>query len=516
MRLLSLITVLPLLVAGNLVSDELVGKLDGLRKMFGVPGIGISVVSGDQTQLITLGNATATTPITETTRFAIGSCSKAFTTYALSRLMADPSVKVNGKPVTWTTTLADILGNEWLLPDPYATKNMNLLDLAAQKSGMPGHDTVMQDIPARDLVRKLRWLPMQTFRSGYNYNNNGYITLQRVVEVLSGKAFPDYMNEVFDSWGMHGVDYNLQTAVTKNMATGHYHTRDPYACIKSVWPNLDPACVGQVNPLERWTNGTALGISGAGGATVPLNEIQHFQRWVLKNPLDWPQIATGARDPFSSDQVYGLGLISYNYQTARLIGHSGSMPGQDSQILHCPDRRVSVAVFVTDTEWSQMRLATVYSVLEEVLGLQKNDWTRMMFDRVTQRPIPPTPEGRGAPVLGRYCSKAYGRLEFKPAEDRVVKNLPPGVPRNSATHAPLDNTILSHSMVLSPVNAPFYNWTLVMDRFDPPLVGASATVGTAIVMDKGFGMFGLSSTGQYNPVVVDGVEKAADMWFEKC
>lgn len=521
MRLLSLVTLLPLLAVGQLVSDELIGKFDELRKTWGIPGVGVSVVSGNQTQLITLGNATATEPVTEDSMFVLASITKGMTNYALARLMADPNVKdCNGAPVTWNTRIADILPKQdWKLTDKYAEEHIQIIDLSAMKSGLEGHDGVMEDIPARDSVRMLRNLNMKTFRAGYQYANVGYRTLQYVIETLSGKAYPDYMADMFNDWGLSGATFNLTQALGEKLVTGHYHTRDATKCAGSTWPTPNPECVGQVHELRRWIETDGLGDAASGGAIMPLNQLQHFQRQVLQQPLDRPILATGGRDPFSSDTIYGLGLQSYTYKGVRLLGHSGSYPGHESQVYHCPERQASVAVVVNDSEWSAQLLAIMYSVFEEVLGLPKADWMRMVFDRTAQNVPPPRKPGKGPPVTGRFCSKqGYPVLEFKAPDAGIVESLPTFVSNVSATQAKMPKSMFSHSVVLTAVDPPFYNWTYTMDRYDPPLVGPRSSTGPAVVTDKGIGMFGYFAIGNVelaDPTVQD-VERKAEVWFKRC
>lgn len=519
MRLFSLVTVLPLLAVGQLVPDELIQKFEAMRKVWGVPAVGISVVSKNETQLITLGNATATEPMKDTTPVVFASCTKALTTYAITRLIKKAGIQAGGAPLDWTSRVCDVLPKQdWQLTDKYATEHMTLMDLAMMRSGIPGHDVTLEEIPPRDTVRNLRNLPMKTFRAGYQYSNIGYVVLQYVIEVLSGKPYQDYMQEVFGDWGLSGGTFNLTEGVQRGMPVGHYHTRDASKCKDSVAPNLDPQCLGEVHPLPRWFETDGLGDAASGGAIIPLDQVQHFQRWVLKDPLYAVGIATGASDPYSSEAIYMLGLQQYQYQTALIVGHSGSMPGHLAQMYHAPASGVSVGVFVSDSEWSQFPLAIMYSIFEELIGLEKHDWPALLFNRIKDLPLPPNVEGQGAPVYGKFCHKGYGVLDFQDVNPAVVDLLPAWVSKTSPTEARLPYSLFSHSIVLTAVDPPFYNWTIAMDRFDPPLIGPRSSAGSAVVTNKGIGMFGYFAVGNVELAAptVDDVENKAEVWFKKC
>lgn len=527
MRFLALLALAPLSLLGavsaDIVPPEVVAEVDNLRTAWGGKGVGISIVRGEETQFLLLGNATDTAPLREDTLFVFASCSKVIVSYAIERLMAS-GAKVNGRTLDWNTKAESVLGPDWKLPDPYATKSATLLDLAAMRTGQPGHEAAGRDISPQEAVRSLRDLPMtSTMREGFQYSNLNYITLSRIIEIISGKPYHEYAMEMLKEWGMNDAFFNLkEAAATGRLTEGHYHTRDDAACAAGTYPTPAPGCVGEVHNLPNWLPGSdALGLAGGAGLMASLPSAQKMQRAILQRPLDQPVIPTWVRDPGGSDQMYGMGQNIQTYKGVRILGHNGGLPGHQSQMWHAPEKNASVAVFANDSEFSQVTVAIVYTLLESMLGLPRTDWGRMVFDRIKAKGAnqPPTPQGQGPPVTGAYCHKGYGRLEFRPADDRTMKSLPNGVSRTNVTVASLDKSIYTHAIILSAVGGAFYNWTGTMDRYDPPLLNPAAPKGTAIVTDKGIGMFTrFSNAGNvplYPPAVED-VQNRAEVWFDKC
>ena len=72
-------------------------------------------------------------PVTSTTKFNIGSLSKAFTTaLAADAISQSPSA-------SWDTPLADILGGDFQLQDEFRSEEANLRDIFSHKLGMPSY-----------------------------------------------------------------------------------------------------------------------------------------------------------------------------------------------------------------------------------------------------------------------------------------------------------------------------------------------------------------------------------------
>ncbi len=87
-------------------------------------------------------------PVTPRTLFAIGSCTKAFTTFVMGTLVDEGKLE-------WDTPVRTYLPG-FRMSDPIATESITPRDLVTHRSGLPRHDMVWyntkltgQDVAAR-------------------------------------------------------------------------------------------------------------------------------------------------------------------------------------------------------------------------------------------------------------------------------------------------------------------------------------------------------------------------------
>lgn len=103
------------------------------------------------------------------------------------------------KDVKWTTPIANVLGDDFVLTDEYATSHMSIEDALSHRSGLPGHDASYGwgSQSLLDCIRSLRHLPFSTdFRTGWLYNNMLYGAVGAAIERLTGKD----LSEALEDW----------------------------------------------------------------------------------------------------------------------------------------------------------------------------------------------------------------------------------------------------------------------------------------------------------------------------
>jgi CubicO group peptidase (beta-lactamase class C family) len=121
-------------------SSSLTGFADFVRSTmqeWKVPGLAVAVVQDGQV-LFTEGfgqrHVARGLPVTPDTLFAIGSCTKAFTTASLALL-------VDAGKLDWDTPVRTYLPS-FRMHDAFATERMTPRDLVTHRSGLPRHDLV--------------------------------------------------------------------------------------------------------------------------------------------------------------------------------------------------------------------------------------------------------------------------------------------------------------------------------------------------------------------------------------
>src|SRR5437763_12797781 len=128
-----------------------------------VPGVAIAVVKDDAVVLCKgygVRKVGESNPVTEHTRFAIGSATKAFTAAALGLL-------VDEKRLGWDDPVVKHLP-QFQLSDPYVTRQVTVRDLLCHRSGLKRNEAMWYANPAdRDeITYRLRYVaPDWGFRS---------------------------------------------------------------------------------------------------------------------------------------------------------------------------------------------------------------------------------------------------------------------------------------------------------------------------------------------------------------
>ena len=158
---------------------------EGLKALK-VPGLAIAVIKDDKVVYARgfgYKDVEKKLPVTPDTIFAIGSSSKAFTVFALGKIVDKGKVK-------WDKPVRNYI--PWFrLYDKDAGDRLTVRDLVTHRSGLPSHDLVWYNnltISREELVRRLAYLqPSADLREKFQYNNLMFLTAGYLLETLTGK-----------------------------------------------------------------------------------------------------------------------------------------------------------------------------------------------------------------------------------------------------------------------------------------------------------------------------------------
>ena len=192
------------------------------------------------------------TPVTRETRFLVGSISKSFTAAAVLRLQEGKKLSLDQPISTW-------------LPEFPAGGKITVRLLLQHRSGLSRdlpnpEQSRTQDLTSAELVALIMTAPLAAEPgTKTQYSNNGYRVLARIIELVSGMDYPDFVEaEVLAHAGMtqSGV-VRPQVGVPK-LATGYcpFPGIDqlgpaPWVSARSSW---GPAAVySTVDDLVKWS-----------------------------------------------------------------------------------------------------------------------------------------------------------------------------------------------------------------------------------------------------------------------
>ncbi|KAJ9151255.1 Penicillin-binding protein 4 [Pleurostoma richardsiae] len=375
------------------------GKLaEELLEKWHVPGIAIGVVDGDETFAQGYGIATyPSTPVTPSTLFYGGSTTKAFTAAALGLMISSgnyTTLSYPSRPLDWTTPLADILRDDFVLQDDWATAHLTLEDALSHRTGMPRHDKALsrryptddsggggdgsatRPATVRDVVRSLRHLPLNAEpRTTYQYCNLMYAVASHAAETLAGGR---WLGDILREWiwrplGMRSTYFSLDAALAA-----------PEHLARGYWWDDGAGRYGAVRhmPLEE--------VSGAGSVISNVLDYAAWMRCLIdeaapipaevhrafRAPRVFPSEETGA---FDTPPGYAFGWVTSSYKGHRLWTHSGGMDAFGAEVYFFPKERFGVVTFANTAVTSNaVGEILTWEIVDDKLGVpeeERGNWS---------------------------------------------------------------------------------------------------------------------------------------------
>jgi CubicO group peptidase (beta-lactamase class C family) len=104
--------------------------------------------------------------------------------------------------VQWKTPISELIRDDFVLEDEYATSHITIEDALSHRTGMPRHDYSYGGFydghkgTPRDLVRSLRYLPLTAEpRTRFQYCNMMFVVISHVIETLESTWLGDFLRK---------------------------------------------------------------------------------------------------------------------------------------------------------------------------------------------------------------------------------------------------------------------------------------------------------------------------------
>jgi CubicO group peptidase (beta-lactamase class C family) len=335
-----------------------------------VPGAAIAIVK-DKEVILAKGygfrDVEGKLPVTADTLMAIGSSTKAFTTFTLGTL-------VDQGKVDWDKPVRNYI--PWFrLYDAPAGERLTPRDLVTHRSGLPRHDLVWYNnktASREDLVRALAFLaPTADLREKWQYNNLMFLTAGYLVETITGQSWEEAVRRlVFAPLGMARSNFSvLESQKDKDFAFP-YDERDgkivkiPFRDITTVGPA--GSINSSVNEMSRWVtvhiNGGKLGDKQVIGADTLAD-------------LHKPYMTTGgvSTRPDITAPDYALGWMVDNYRGHGRVHHGGNIDGFSAMVSLWPNDGLGFVV-LTNKNGTGLTELLIRTAADRILGLEAEDW----------------------------------------------------------------------------------------------------------------------------------------------
>lgn len=368
---------LVLLAAAAPAQENLDVVVERVRKTFEVPGIAVAVVKDGRVVVQKgygvrkLGGAA---PITPQSMFRIASNTKAFTTAALAILVDEGKLK-------WDDRVVDHLPS-FQMHDPYVTREMTIRDLLTHRSGLGlGAGDLMfwpaTDLNPEEIVRRIRFIPLATgFRSKYAYDNLLYLVAGRIIQIVSGKPWEQFLRErIWQPLGMTHTAGNTRALIDGADVASPHARADGKLIVLEQTDHDNNAPAGSMNScvedLARWM---ILQLDRGGKI---FTEKQSKEMWSAQTIVPISDLPKGAPAPFQTVRpqfsVYGLGWGLRDYRRHMMVGHTGMLAGYVSRTTLIPDLNLGVVV-LTNQEENAAHGAIANTIVDHYLGAPATDW----------------------------------------------------------------------------------------------------------------------------------------------
>lgn len=398
---------------------------------FEVPGAGVGlIVDGEVVLSKGFGyrDVAGRDPVDAHTLFAIGSSTKAFTTFGLG-LLADRG------DFDWDRPVREYLP-EVRFADPVATQLTTPRDLVTHRTGLPRHDLTWYNWDAFDAQFLIEALPhlelSRAPREAWQYNNLMFVLAGHLLGTLQGGTWEAAIRElVLQPLGMDETNFDVEDLIdVPNHALPYAERGDTVARI----PFRDISPVGpagsinsNIDDMLRWVR-VHLERGVVDGDTL-------ISGGALRD-LHTPQMTIAAfpTDPTIGPLSYAMGWFVEPYRGHFRLHHGGNIDGFSALVTLFPFDRVGMVVLTNKNATGLPELVTRY-LADRALELEPREWDREALQRVTEAAAmqqEATDRLAGERVSGTrldhpleayagvYEHPGYGRLDIRFRDRRLV------------------------------------------------------------------------------------------------
>lgn len=359
--------------------DDAVARLDGiaedLMKESGVPGMAVAVVHGGKTVYakgfgvkdVTAGDAEGNR-VDPDTVFQLASLSKPVSSTVVAH-------QVGVGAVGWDTPIVSKL--PWFaLADPAVTQMVTVGDMMSHRSGLPDHaGDLLEDMgyDRRQVLDRLRQLPLDPFRVSYAYTNFGYTSAAEAVAASAGEPWDVLADEVlFRPLGMTSTSYRFADFEARaDRALGHIYVDGKYEPKYVRDPDAQAPAGGvssSVNDMTRWLAMVLADGSHDGNQIVDAKALL---------PALTPQVVSArGSEPAMRSGFYGYGFNVGATSGARMqLSHSGAFElGAGTNLLILPSADVAIIALTNGSPSGVPEALTAQFADLVQFGEVREDW----------------------------------------------------------------------------------------------------------------------------------------------
>jgi CubicO group peptidase (beta-lactamase class C family) len=352
--------------------------MEKLVKDWNLPGIAVGVVAHDHLAFAKgygFRDYGRKLPMTPRTVDPIASNTKLFTAIAVGLLVEEGKLEWD-KPVRQFVPGVRFYNDE-------LNATVTIRDMLSHRTGITRHDSIWykSDFTRQELFDRLRYLePTQPLRQTFLYNNMMYAGAGRIVELLSGKTWEEFVKErILDPLGMTSTVFTIDDLLKQpDHGVPFTERRDTFELYEIPYYR-EAAGVGpagsmnsNVEDLAKWVAALLNEGRANGKSVLPPRAVKE----TVAPAIAMPNTALEARG-FGEllNAAYGTGRWTASYRGHLLAFHGGDINGFHSQVSIMPYDGLGVVVLVIGDHGAPLYNVVSYAVYERLLGMSLTPWS---------------------------------------------------------------------------------------------------------------------------------------------
>ena len=328
--------------------DQLQAKFEELHKAGTFPGGTAGIVLAEGTQIalaVGLSDRAAGTPMKPTDRLLLGSVGKTYVSAAALQL-------VHEKKIGLDDPIAKYLGEEpWFKRLPNAGR-ITVRQLMTHTSGLVRYElnskftadlTANPDkvwSPADRLAYLFDARPPFAPGEGWEYSDTNYIVLGMIIEKTGGAPYYQRLRQQILVPHRLKDTVPVEGRVVPGLVQGYAGERNPFGGTDEMIKDGKFA----INPQFEWTGG---------GLAVTAIDLARWAKLLYEGKVIdaslMDDLLDGVPAKLGPETKYGLGVIIRPTAHGTTYGHSGFMPGYQTDMMYFPQLKTSIAVQVNSS-----------------------------------------------------------------------------------------------------------------------------------------------------------------------
>jgi CubicO group peptidase (beta-lactamase class C family) len=363
------------------VTDRFAGldaELQKLLTTWHAAGFAVAVVEKDKVVYAKgfgYSNYENKIPVTPNTLFAIGSCTKAFTSSLVGLLEADKKIEYD-KPIrTYFPQLK------------FFNTDMNNLitvrDIMTHRTGLPRHDLswYLFTTKSRDsIIDRIQYMqPTYGIREKWQYNNFMFTVQGVLAEKMWNKSWETVVKEkLFDSLDFKRSNFSVQDmAKASDAALGYRVIKDSiikkanYYDINAMGPagSINSSVTEMANWVTAWINGGKY----KGRQVLPAAYIKEAASAQMIASAGFPD----TEKPDIHLNAYGFGWSIGSYRGHYRVNHGGNIDGFSANTAFFPTDSIGIIV-LANQDGSSIPSMVRNIIADRLLSLKYIDWSADM------------------------------------------------------------------------------------------------------------------------------------------